>query len=189
MKRRLLIITVIAISVLLCGCQDKIENPPVSEEIEEVIELSPVVGKAVSPELTEIIAETTPSPEAQGTPAPNLCVSPAPAPSVAPTQIIETTPEPSPEIDEEAEPSITPVQETDISEYIAYAVSYGKSIGLIIDDTATDCWDNPISASSAQVKADIAGRLDWYVADGVEYFCVWQGLNASGNSAIYIGYA
>ena len=36
----------------------------------------------------------------------------------------------------------------DISYWISYAQNYAKSIGLIIDETATECWDNPISANA-----------------------------------------
>ena len=34
----------------------------------------------------------------------------------------------------------------DIDHWIAYAMSYAESKGLVLSDTAVDCWDNPIRA-------------------------------------------
>lgn len=36
----------------------------------------------------------------------------------------------------------------DISYWISYAQNYSQSIGLTLDETATECWDNPISANA-----------------------------------------
>ena len=51
----------------------------------------------------------------------------------------------------------------DISYWISYAQNYAKSIGLIIDETATECWDNPISANAniKNIGADIESRLNF----------------------------
>lgn len=48
-----------------------------------------------------------------------------------------------------AEPKPTePHKQTfDVSPYVSYAKEYAVSIGLSLDITATECWDNPISAN------------------------------------------
>ena len=50
----------------------------------------------------------------------------------------------------------------DISYWISYAQNYAKSIGLIIDKTATECWDNPISANAnnKNIGTGIESRLN-----------------------------
>lgn len=76
------------------------------------------------------------------------------------------------------EPPIPPMQETkptevvkepeietfDVSPYISQAQSYAQSIGLQLDSSAVDCWDNPISANAhkANISGDIQSRLNRY---------------------------
>lgn len=52
-------------------------------------------------------------------------------------------------------------EEVDISYWISYAQNYAQSIGLTLDETATECWDNPISANAnnKNIGSDIEGRL------------------------------
>lgn len=56
------------------------------------------------------------------------------------------------------------IEEFDIFYWISYAQNYAQSIGLIIDETAIDCWNNPISANanSKNIGADIESRLNRY---------------------------
>ena len=44
--------------------------------------------------------------------------------------------------------AIEQIEEFDISYWISYAQNYAQSIGLTLDETATECWDNPISANA-----------------------------------------
>lgn len=55
-------------------------------------------------------------------------------------------------------------EEVDISYWISYAQNYAQSIGLTLDETATECWDNPISANAnnKNIGSDIEGRLNRY---------------------------
>lgn len=87
--------------------------------------------------------------------------------------------------------SQTPQPAFDINAWVAFAQTYGGSIGLTYDATATECWDNPIIASdrSTYLERDIKSRLDLYAADGIIYFCVWAQLRADGRYDLYIGYA
>ena len=56
------------------------------------------------------------------------------------------------------------IEEFDISYWISYAQNYAQSIGLTLDETATECWDNPISvnANIKNIGADIESRLNRY---------------------------
>lgn len=39
-------------------------------------------------------------------------------------------------------------QDFDVSYWVTFAQNYAQSIGLTLDKTATECWDNPISANA-----------------------------------------
>ena len=82
-------------------------------------------------------------------------------------------------------------QPVDIDYYINFATNYAQSIDLVIDNSATDCWDNPISITSktTNVKGNITSRLDRYKnIEGFSSVCIWY--EKVGNSfEIYIGYA
>ena len=71
---------------------------------------------------------------------------------------------------EEVKPSF------DVNSYVNYAKSYAQSIGLELDSTATDCWDNPITANAKRtgIKDDIQSRLNRYKnVEGFTAVCVW----------------
>ncbi len=80
----------------------------------------------------------------------------------------------------------------DIGHWIAYARSYAESKGLVLNDTAVDCWDNPIRAGAhcIYLERDIQSRLDRYAKDK-DITDVWIWAEATGNDCydIYIGYA
>lgn len=88
-------------------------------------------------------------------------------------------------------PTELPKQNFDVSEYVSYAKSYAQSIGLELDSTATECWDNPITANSRRtgIKDDIKSRLNRY--KNVESFTavwVWAEKVSDTEYEIYIGY-
>ena len=66
--------------------------------------------------------------------------------------------------------SIEQIEEFDINYWISYAQNYAQSIGLTLDETATECWDNPISANAniKNIGADIESRLNRYECAGME---------------------
>ena len=67
-------------------------------------------------------------------------------------------------------------EEFDISYWISYAQNYAQSIGLTLDETATECWDNPISANAnnKNIGADIESRLNRYKnVDGFTSVWIW----------------
>lgn len=100
------------------------------------------------------------------------------------------TPKPT-EKPKEPKPTEPPKQNFDVGEYVSYAKSYAQSIGLELDSTATECWDNPITANSRRtgIKDDIKSRLNRY--KNIENFTavwVWAEKVSDTEYEIYIGY-
>lgn len=98
---------------------------------------------------------------------------------------------------EETLPS-QPVEETqpelefDISYWITFAQNYAQRIGLNLDATAVDCWDNPITAGAhcAYLERDITNRLNRYNADeDITDVWIWAIDCSDGSYDLYIGYA
>lgn len=92
------------------------------------------------------------------------------------------------------EPSVPAITEPafDIEHWISYAKSTAVSLGLTLDSSATDCWDNPITAKPTCIylERDINSRLNRYAKDE-EITAVWIWYECIGTSSylIYIGYA
>ena len=79
----------------------------------------------------------------------------------------------------------------DVNSYVNYAKSYAQSICLELDSTATDCWDNPITANAKRtgIKDDIQSRLNRYKnVEGFTAVCVWAEKVSDTEYEIYIGY-
>ena len=82
--------------------------------------------------------------------------------------------------------------EFDIEYWIMFAKEYAVSIGLILDSTAVDSWDNPIGAGAhcIYLERDIKNRLNRYAKDE-DVTDVWIWTEPTGNDCynIYIGYS
>lgn len=114
-------------------------------------------------------------PPASSTPAPT---PEPPAPTPAPP---EPTPEPVVE-----EPSF------DIGYWVGYAQSYAAGVGLTLESSAVDCWDNPIPAGAycQNMESDIQNRLNRYANDpDITDVWIWSESLVGGSYNIYIGYA
>lgn len=77
------------------------------------------------------------------------------------------------------------------SPYVSYAKEYAVSIGLSLDSTATECWDNPISANPNRsgIKSDIESRLNRYKnSEGFTAVWIWTEKLSDTEYNIYIGY-
>lgn len=116
-------------------------------------------------------------------------------PPVLPEKPEETeSPTEEPSVPEISEPEPTPKPEPtfDIDCWISCAKSTAVSLGLTLDSSATDCWDNPITAKPTCIylERDINSRLNRYAKDG-EITAVWIWYECVGTSSylIYIGYA
>ena len=80
----------------------------------------------------------------------------------------------------------------DISYWISYAQNHAQSIGLTLDETATKCWDNPISANTnnKNISIDIESRLNRYKnVEGCTSVWIWAEKLSDTQYEIYIGYA
>lgn len=105
-------------------------------------------------------------------------------PSISPTQPTKPVTSPS--------TTVPPVQDFDIDYWIRYAKSYAQSVGLRLDSTATNCWDNPISANPKRknLEQDIQSRLNRYARDtDITNVWIWAEKVSDNSYEIYIGYA
>ena len=134
----------------------------------------------------KVTVKATPTPPPAATTAPTAAPTPEPpAPTPAPA---EPTPAP-------AEPTPEPVIEEptfDIGYWIGYAQSYAQGLGLRLESSAVDCWDNPIGAGphSTCLERDISSRLNRYANDpDITDVWVWYESIGGNNYSIYIGYA
>ena len=101
-----------------------------------------------------------------------------------------------PEITTNTVPEVTTTieqsEEFDISYWISYAQNYAQSIGLTLDETATECWDNPISANAnnENIGTDIEGRLNRYkIIEGFTSVWIWAEKISDTQYELYIVYA
>lgn len=173
-----------------------------------------------SKQTTESAAEVTaPKPTPTEPPVPETTAPPETEPVVTEPQATET-PSSQPVTEEEEVPETTapmeteppepetnpPTEETtpvtepepeepepfDIASWVSFAKSYAQSIGLNLDSTAVDCWDNPITAGShcIYLERDICNRLNRYNADeDITDVWIWAVDVGNGCYDLYIGYA
>lgn len=137
---------------------------------------------------------TTPNPEPPKTVEP--IPEPKPTPTQQPTQPPaeeKPTPEPTPtEPPQETAPPEESVPDFNIDYWIGYARSYAESVGLRLESSAVDCWDNPITAGvySSCLERDIESRLNRYSRDeDITDVWIWAQPRSDGSYDLYIGYA
>lgn len=103
-----------------------------------------------------------------------------------PAEILETVETPPENVTE------PPKAEFDVNYWIGFARSYALQIGLEIDPTAVDCWDNPTTANAdcIYLERDLTHRLDRYNRDDdITAVNIWAESLGNGNYLIYIAYA
>ena len=211
MKHARIIVVLVLLALSFSGCAnaDYFDGTPSSEETamtEPVLSTAPQERTTVSvSESTEIFAESTAEPETVEIP-PEVSIPVAdhaklptessamePAPPKAsepepPEEPTETQPQESkpPDEEEPIEPAF------DIQTWIDYAKAYAESVGLRLESSAVDCWDNPIDAAAARIylEWDICSRLNRYAADEtITDVWVWYEAVGANSYLIYIGYA
>ena len=109
-----------------------------------------------------------------------------------PEKIESPKEEPSVPAITEPEPTSEPEPTFDIEHWISYAKSTAVSLGLTLDSSATDCWDNPITAKQTCIylERDISSRLNRYAKDEeITAVWIWYECVGTGSYLIYIGYA
>ena len=172
--KKLLILCVLLLAALLSGCAaeplqgqtagntpkaptPQEETPaffePVSTEPSAPIEASTEAADPAACIPNEDKHESGPAISSEPVSAPTESNAPASEetkqPPVLPEEPVETeipTEEPPVPAITEPEPTPEPKPAFDIEHWISYAKSTAVSLGLTLDSSATDCWDNPITA-------------------------------------------
>lgn len=88
--------------------------------------------------------------------------------------------------------AVEQIEEFDISYWISYAQNCAQSIGFTLDETAIECWDNPISANAnnKNIGTDIESRLNRYRnVEGFTTVWIWAEKISDTQYELYIGYA
>ena len=211
MKNAKIIVVLALLTLFLSGCAnvDRSEvSAPSSQEmvaIEHAQSTVPQESIAVSvSESTEIPAENTAKPETEKaqpevsipakeeTPpavsSPTEIAPPKPPEPEPPTEPMATQPQ-EPELPAEEEPTEPAF---DIQTWVDYAKAYAESVGLQLESSAVDCWDNPIDADAdcIYLERDICSRLNRYAAaETITDVWVWYEAVGTNSYLIYIGYA
>lgn len=161
---------------------------------------------SVQAENSQPAAEQSPAAQEQppqttvpnNTPKPETPKAAEPTPEPKPTPTQQPTPPPAeetPKVEQPQEiipPEEPAVPEFNIQTWIDYAKTYVVSVGLRLESSADDCWDNPITAGaySTCLERDIAGRLDRYSRDeDITDVWIWTQARSDGSYDLYIGYA
>ena len=171
-----------------------------SGENSEVVEAE---TESVQSEVSNPIAERSPAEQTQQ----SQTAVPKDTPNPELPKTIEPTPEPEPASTqppaEEQQPVEQPQETTsthqepaapefNIQTWIDYAKTYAVNVGLRLESSATDCWDNPITAGaySSYLERDIQSRLDRYSRDDdITDVWIWAEARSDGSYDWYIGYA
>ena len=109
-----------------------------------------------------------------------------------PEKIESPKEEPSVPAITEPEPTSVPEPTFDIEHWISYAKSTAVSLGLTLENSATECWDNPITADQGCIylERDINSRLRRYAEDkSITDVWIWYECVGTDKYLIYIGYA
>ena len=113
-------------------------------------------------------------------------------PTSAPTQPPAEEPPQSEPPQESTPPEEPAVPDFNIQTWIDYAKTYAVSVGLRLEISAVDCWDNPITAGphSLYLERDIESRLNRYSKDeNITDVWIWAEKRPDGSYDLYIGYA
>lgn len=211
MKKAKIIVALVLLTFSLSGCANaerfEVSAPSSQETVttEPAQSTVPQESTAVSvSESTEIPAESTePTEIVEAKSEVSIPAKEETPPTVnIPT---ETTPPKASEPEPPEEPTETQPQESkppvaeeptepifDIQTWIDYANAYAESVGLRLESSAVDCWDNPIDAAADRIylERDICSRLNRYAADEtITDVWVWYEAVGANSYLIYIGYA
>lgn len=167
--------------------EEKKETPaPVSTKEPEIVEKKVEVQVVVIEAKPVATPTPIPTPEPIVDPSQQPTVIPTPTPTPQPTQTPEPTPIPTPK------PTPTPVPQFDINYWTGFAQDYAQSIGLVLESSAVDCWDNPIPAGHhcKNIEQNITDRLSRYKnLEGFTDVWIWSVETGANTYDIYIGYA
>ena len=211
MKNAKIIAVLALLALFLSGCaktdRSEVSAPSSQETVTTESELSTVQQEQATvsvSESTEIPAESMVEPKTEKaqsevsipakeeTPpavsSPTEIAPPKPPEPEPPTEPMATQPQ-EPELPAEEEPTEPAF---DIQTWVDYAKAYAERVGLQLESSAVDCWDNPIDADAdcIYLERDICSRLNRYAADEtITDVWVWYEAVGANSYLIYIGYA
>lgn len=211
MKNARIIAVLVLLALSLSGCANVDRSEVSAPSSQETVMAEPAQSTVPQEQATvsvsgstEVPAEITAEPEPVET-KPEVST---PAKEETPPTVsspTETTPPKASEPEPPTEPMATqpqepesPVEEKptepafDIQTWIDYAKAYAESVGLRLESSAVDCWDNPISAGAhcSYLKRDIQSRLNRYARDeDITDVWIWAEARSDGKYDLYIGYA
>lgn len=211
MKNARIIAVLVLLALSLSGCANVDRSEVSAPSSQETVMAEPAQSTVPQEQATvsvsgstEVPAEITAEPEPVET-KPEVST---PAKEETPPTVsspTETTPPKASEPEPPTEPMATQPQEPespaeeeptepafDIQTWIDYAKAYTESIGLRMESSAVDCWDNPIDAAADRIylERDICSRLNRYAADEtITDVWVWYEAVGANSYLIYIGYA
>lgn len=211
MKNTRIIAVLVLLTLSLSGCANVNRSEVSASSSQETVTVKseqntvPQESVAVSvSESTEIPAENTTEPKTEKA-QPEVSISAKEETPPTVSRPTETTPPKAPEPELSEEPTETQPQEPeppvaeeptepifDIQTWIDYANAYAESVGLRLESSAVDCWDNPIDAAADRIylERDICSRLNRYAADEtITDVWVWYEAVGANSYLIYIGYA
>ena len=211
MKNARIIAVLVLLALSLSGCANVDRSEVSAPSSQETVMAEPAQSTVPQEQATvsvsgstEVPAEITAEPEPVET-KPEVST---PAKEETPPTVsspTETTPPKASEPEPPTEPMATQPQEPespaeeeptepafDIQTWIDYAKAYAESIGLRLESSAVDCWDNPIDAAADRIylERDIQSRLNRYARDeDITDVWIWAEARSDGKYDLYIGYA
>ena len=211
MKNTRIIAVLVLLTLSLSGCANVNRSEVSASSSQETVTVKseqntvPQESVAVSvSESTEIPAENTTEPKTEKA-QPEVSISAKEETPPTVSRPTETTPPKAPEPELSEEPTETQPQEPeppvaeeptepifDIQTWIDYANAYTESVGLRLESSAVDCWDNPIDAAADRIylERDIQSRLNRYARDeDITDVWIWAEARSDGKYDLYIGYA
>ena len=211
MKNARIIAVLVLLALSLSGCakadRSEVSVPSSQETVTTKPAQSTVPQESVAvsvSESTEIPAENTTEPKTEKA-QPEVSISAKEETPPTVSRPTETTPPKASEPEPPTEPMATQPQEPespaeeeptepafDIQTWIDYAKAYAESIGLRMESSAVDCWDNPISVGThcSYLERDIQSRLNRYARDeDITDVWIWAEARSDGKYDLYIGYA
>lgn len=208
MKNARIIAVLVLLALSLSGCANVDRSEVSAPSSQETVMAEPAQSTVPQEQATvsvsgstEVPAEITAEPEPVET-KPEVST---PAKEETPPTVsspTETTPPKASEPEPPTEPMATQPQEPespaeeeptepafDIQTWIDYAKAYAESIGLRMESSAVDCWDNPISVGThcSYLERDIQSRLNRYARDeDITDVWIWAEARSDGKYDLYI---
>ena len=177
---------------------EKEKEPILTESKDRATEPTMTATEPTTAQVTED-ATTTATSTIEETSAPPIVETvPSTTPQLTEEETTETEPHKNELKAETESPKVTEPEHKekpapfDIDHWIAYAMSYAESKGLVLSDTAVDCWDNPIRAGEhcIYLEGNIQSRLNRYAKDeDITDVWIWAESTNDDCYDIYIGYA